>query len=103
MPTPDPDQVLVKLRATSRNLSDWECLLGSPMYGRIGGLRRPARNVLGSDIAPQSAAKCASTSTWMTISSGVRSSAGAESSPTTDDVMTSGIGDCSPSPLSMPG
>ena len=51
VPSPEPDQVLVKVSATSLNLSDWECLLGKPMYGRIGGLRRPARNVLGSDIA----------------------------------------------------
>jgi NADPH:quinone reductase-like Zn-dependent oxidoreductase len=33
------------------NLSDWECLRGKPMYARIGGLRAPARKVLGSDIA----------------------------------------------------
>ena len=51
VPSPAPDQVLVKVSATSLNLSDWECLLGKPMYGRIGGLRKPARNVLGSDIA----------------------------------------------------
>ncbi len=51
MPSPGPDQVLLKMSATSLNLSDWECLLGSPMYARIGGLRSPARNVLGSDIA----------------------------------------------------
>jgi NADPH:quinone reductase-like Zn-dependent oxidoreductase len=51
VPSPKPDQVLVKVSATSLNLSDWECLLGKPLYGRIGGLRRPARNVLGSDIA----------------------------------------------------
>ena len=51
VPSPKPDHVLVKVSATSLNLSDWECLLGKPMYGRIGGLRRPARNVLGSDIA----------------------------------------------------
>jgi NADPH:quinone reductase-like Zn-dependent oxidoreductase len=51
MPTPGPGEVLVKVSATSLNLSDWECLLGRPMYGRIGGLRRPARRVLGSDIA----------------------------------------------------
>ena len=51
MPSPGPSQVLVKVVATSLNLSDWECLRGDPMYARIGGLRRPARNVLGSDIA----------------------------------------------------
>ena len=51
VPTPEPSQVLVKLVATSVNLSDWECLRGKPMYGRIGGLRTPARRVLGSDIA----------------------------------------------------
>ena len=51
VPSPGPDQVLVKVSATSLNLSDWECLLGKPMYGRIGGLRTPARRVLGSDIA----------------------------------------------------
>ncbi len=50
-PTPAPDQVLVAVVATSVNLTDWEALRGSPMYARIGGLRRPARNVLGSDIA----------------------------------------------------
>ncbi len=50
-PSPGPDQVLVKVSATSVNLSDWECLRGKPMYERIGGIRRPARNVLGSDIA----------------------------------------------------
>jgi NADPH:quinone reductase-like Zn-dependent oxidoreductase len=37
--------------ATSVNLSDWECLRGSPLYARIGGLRSPARQILGSDIA----------------------------------------------------
>lgn len=50
-PTPRRDQVLVRVIATSVNLSDWECLTGEPMYARIGGLRSPARNVLGSDIA----------------------------------------------------
>ena len=50
-PTPGPDQVLVRIAATSINLSDWECLCGSPLYARIGGLRAPARRPLGSDIA----------------------------------------------------
>jgi NADPH:quinone reductase-like Zn-dependent oxidoreductase len=51
MPTPASRQVLIKVAATSVNLSDWECLRGSPLYARIGGLRSPARHILGSDIA----------------------------------------------------
>ncbi|NLG22907.1 MAG: NAD(P)-dependent alcohol dehydrogenase [Actinomycetales bacterium] len=50
-PEPGPGQVLVEVAATSVNLSDWECLVGRPFYARIGGLHRPARRVLGSDIA----------------------------------------------------
>lgn len=53
LPTPSPGdkQVLVRVAATSLNLSDWETLRGSPAYSRIGGLRTPARRTLGSDIA----------------------------------------------------
>ena len=51
VPTPRADHVLVEVVATSVNLSDWESLTGSPAYARFGGLRRPARRVLGSDIA----------------------------------------------------
>ena len=51
MPEPGEGQVRVKVAATSINLSDWECLRGSPAYARIGGLRSPARPILGSDIA----------------------------------------------------
>jgi NADPH:quinone reductase-like Zn-dependent oxidoreductase len=51
VPVPGSGQVRVAVRATSLNLSDWEGLTGSPAYSRIGGLRRPARRVLGSDIA----------------------------------------------------
>ena len=51
IPTPAPGQVLVRIAATSVNLSDWETLRGSPMYARLGGLRSPARRTLGSDIA----------------------------------------------------
>lgn len=53
VPTPSPaaGQVLVKVAATSINLSDWEGLRGSPFYARLGGLRAPRRPTLGSDIA----------------------------------------------------
>lgn len=51
MPTPGRGQVLVRVIATSVNLSDWEGLHGSPAYARFGGLFRPARRTLGSDIA----------------------------------------------------
>jgi len=50
-PSPAAGQVLVKIAATSINLSDWECLRGSPFYARLGGLRRPKHSTLGSDIA----------------------------------------------------
>ncbi|MFC4628472.1 NAD(P)-dependent alcohol dehydrogenase [Promicromonospora alba] len=50
-PAPGPGQVLVEVAATSVNLSDWEALHGTPAYARFGGLRRPGRQVLGSDIA----------------------------------------------------
>jgi NADPH:quinone reductase-like Zn-dependent oxidoreductase len=51
IPSPGAGQVLVKVAATSINLSDWETLHGTPLYARLGGLRAPARPVLGSDIA----------------------------------------------------
>jgi len=50
-PVPTEDQVLLRVRATSINLSDWECLRGSPLYARLGGLRAPACRTLGSDVA----------------------------------------------------
>ena len=51
VPSPKPNEVLVRVAATSINLSDWECLTGSPLYARIGGMRAPATRTLGSDIA----------------------------------------------------
>ena len=51
VPTPASGQVRVEVAATSVNLSDWECLRGSPASARMGGLRFPARRTLGSDIA----------------------------------------------------
>jgi NADPH:quinone reductase-like Zn-dependent oxidoreductase len=51
LPTPKEGQVRIKIAATAINLSDWECLRGSPLYARLGGMRAPARRTLGSDIA----------------------------------------------------
>lgn len=56
IPTPGPDQLLVRVVVTSVNLSDSETLRGSRMYARIAGLRTRARRTLGSDIAGQVAA-----------------------------------------------
>ena len=50
-PTPADDEVLIKVVAVSVNRSDWEALIGEPLYARIGGLRKPRRQILGSDIA----------------------------------------------------
>jgi NADPH:quinone reductase-like Zn-dependent oxidoreductase len=50
-PTPRDDEVLIKVRAASVNRSDWENLMGKPLYARVGGLRKPRRQILGSDIA----------------------------------------------------
>lgn len=50
-PVPTDDQILVKVHAVSVNRSDWEGLIGKPLYARLGGLRKPAGPILGSDIA----------------------------------------------------
>jgi NADPH:quinone reductase-like Zn-dependent oxidoreductase len=50
-PTPQDDELLIKVHAVSLNRSDWESLIGKPLYARIGGLRKPGRHILGSDIA----------------------------------------------------
>src|SRR5688500_6492913 len=50
-PTPTDDEVLVKIAAASINRSDWEALIGKPLYARLGGLRKPRRQILGTDIA----------------------------------------------------
>lgn len=51
VPQPRNDEVLIKIHAASVNRSDWECLTGKPLYARFGGLFRPGRRILGSDIA----------------------------------------------------
>jgi NADPH:quinone reductase-like Zn-dependent oxidoreductase len=51
IPAPTKGEVRVKVSACAVNLSDWEHLVGSPFYARlVGGLIRPRKRVLGSDI-----------------------------------------------------
>lgn len=51
VPQPGPNEIRVRVLACAVNLSDWEYLTGSPFYARmVGGLLRPKRPVLGSDI-----------------------------------------------------
>lgn len=53
VPTPRENEVLVKIRATAINSSDWELLRGKPLFARIWGLLKPKYHILGSDIAGQ--------------------------------------------------
>ncbi|HUF14395.1 MAG TPA: NAD(P)-dependent alcohol dehydrogenase [Acidimicrobiia bacterium] len=43
--------LLIRVEAASVNRSDWEGLIGKPLYARMGGLGRPRRLILGSDVA----------------------------------------------------
>jgi NADPH:quinone reductase-like Zn-dependent oxidoreductase len=43
--------VLIRVEAASVNRSDWEGLIGKPLYARMGGLWRPRNSILGSDVA----------------------------------------------------
>lgn len=51
VPAVEADQVLVRVRATAINALDWRLITGTPYIARIGGLRSPARNIPGADIA----------------------------------------------------
>ena len=55
VPTPEAtaDRVLIRIRATSLNRSDYEALTARPAYVRLGGsgFRRPRQPILGSDVA----------------------------------------------------
>jgi NADPH:quinone reductase-like Zn-dependent oxidoreductase len=52
-PTPKPDQVLIKVHAASINAADSLFLKGESAMVRLmaGGLNRPKRTILGSDVA----------------------------------------------------
>ena len=51
-PIPKDDEVLIQVRAVSLNDWDWQLLLGIPAGLRLEtGLRKPKRQILGSDIA----------------------------------------------------
>jgi NADPH:quinone reductase-like Zn-dependent oxidoreductase len=51
-PTPEDDQVLVRIRAASVNPLDWHYMRGTPYFARlVAGLRRPKVIRLGVDFA----------------------------------------------------
>src|SRR5688572_11187684 len=53
-PTPEADEVLVKVLGVSVNPADWHSLRGKPVFSRLTlGLLRPKHKILGVDIAGQ--------------------------------------------------
>lgn len=51
-PSPEDDEVLIRIHAASVNAADWRLLRGKPYLYRIeSGLRRPKKPILGADIA----------------------------------------------------
>ena len=50
-PTPQDNEVLVKVHAVSVNSWDWDLLRGKPFLARIGGFLKPKYQILGADIA----------------------------------------------------
>jgi NADPH:quinone reductase-like Zn-dependent oxidoreductase len=51
-PHPKDDEVLIKVRAVSLNDWDWGLLIGDPFLTRLfTGLRKPGKEILGSDVA----------------------------------------------------
>ena len=54
-PTPNDNEVLVRVRAASVNAADWHLLRGKPFLVRLMGygLLKPKNKVLGGDVAGQ--------------------------------------------------
>jgi NADPH:quinone reductase-like Zn-dependent oxidoreductase len=50
-PTPGDDQILIRVVASSVNRSDWETVVGRPLYARMGGLFKPKTPTPGTDVA----------------------------------------------------
>lgn len=52
-PTPKDDEVLVKVYAAALNAADWRLMRAEPFLVRLmgGGILRPTKQILGSDIA----------------------------------------------------
>lgn len=50
-PAPGDNDILIRVEAASVNRSDWEGVIGKPLYARMGGLRRPRQPGLGTDVA----------------------------------------------------
>ncbi|WHY88283.1 NAD(P)-dependent alcohol dehydrogenase [Neobacillus novalis] len=51
IPTPQDNEVLVKVHAVSVNSWDWDLLRGKPFLARMGGMLKPKYKILGADIA----------------------------------------------------
>jgi NADPH:quinone reductase-like Zn-dependent oxidoreductase len=54
-PTPQDNEVLIKIHAASINARDWRMMRASPFFIRLtpGGFLRPKNKVLGGDVAGQ--------------------------------------------------
>ncbi|MCP4899161.1 MAG: NAD(P)-dependent alcohol dehydrogenase [bacterium] len=52
-PTPEDNEVLIRVRASSVNALDWRLMTGTPLFIRpmIGGVRKPRATTPGADVA----------------------------------------------------
>ena len=50
-PSPNKDEILIKVKAASVTPLDWHFLTGTPYIARLmAGLSKPKRKVLGTDV-----------------------------------------------------
>ena len=51
-PSPNKDEILIKVKAASVTPLDWHFLTGTPYIARLmAGFSKPKRNVLGTDVS----------------------------------------------------